>query len=61
MCGSAMAAVASGYLSHFPHNLSTLKLTAPHKTYSQIFHELGKRSEPRLPLFLQVCVSFVLF
>jgi hypothetical protein len=53
MCGSAMAAIVSGYLSHFPHNLSSLKLTQLQKSYSQIFKELGASSEKRLPEFLQ--------
>jgi hypothetical protein len=53
MCGSAMAAVASGYFSHFPHNLSALKLATPAKTYGQLFEELGKKAEARLPSFLQ--------
>jgi hypothetical protein len=53
MLGSATAAVVSGYMSHFPHNLSTMKLANPHKSYLQIWAEIGKASEARLPSFLQ--------
>lgn len=53
MLGSATAAVVSGYLSHFPHNLSTMKLANPSKTYMEIWAEIGKNSEARLPSFLQ--------
>lgn len=31
MLGSLSAGVISGYLSHVPHNLSTLKLMTPNK------------------------------
>lgn len=53
MAGSAIAAVVSGYLSHFPHNLSFMKMSNPAMTYSQIWDQLGKNSIPRLPTFLQ--------
>ena len=33
--GSLAAGVACGYLSHIPHNLSTLKLLQPSLSYSQ--------------------------
>jgi len=32
-CGSAFAGIVTGYLSHVPHTLSTLKLTQPGRTY----------------------------
>lgn len=35
--GSIMAGVIAGYLSHIPHNVSTLKLLQPHLTYGEIF------------------------
>ena len=44
--GSMTAGVCSGYLSHIPHNLSTLKLMYPAKSYSQIFGMLSKHYEP---------------
>ncbi len=36
MAGSMMAGVAAGYLSHVPHNISTMKLLNPSLTYSQV-------------------------
>src|SRR5690242_20669679 len=33
--GSLMAGVMSGYITHFVHNMSTLKLITPSKTYGQ--------------------------
>jgi len=47
--GSLIAGVLSGYLSHVPHNLSTLKLMTPSKTYQQHFQSLVETSEKRLP------------
>lgn len=41
--------VVSGYLSHVPHNLSTLKLMTPQKSYGQLFNEFAVKSEARLP------------
>lgn len=32
-----------------PHNLSTLKLLDPNKSYKEHFETLAKRSEPRVP------------
>jgi len=34
--GSLMAGVTAGYLSHVPHNMSTLKLLSPNKSYGQL-------------------------
>jgi len=47
--GSLAAGVISGYLSHVVHNMSTLKLMNPHKTYGQHFHEYCQKSSGRLP------------
>jgi len=47
--GSLTAGVVSGYLSHVVHNLSTLKLMNPHKSYSQHFSEYCKKAESRVP------------
>ena len=40
--GSMTAGVASGYLSHIPHNMSTLKLMYPSKSYGEVFSMLSK-------------------
>jgi len=50
--GSMIAGVCSGYLSHIPHNLSTLKLMTPSKTYWQHLHSLVAQSEARVPTSL---------
>jgi len=50
--GSLSAGVISGYMSHVVHNLSTLKLTNPNKSYKQHFSEYCKKSENRLPTWL---------
>eukprot|EP01100_Stratorugosa_tubuloviscum_P014909 TRINITY_DN8258_c0_g1_i1.p1 TRINITY_DN8258_c0_g1~~TRINITY_DN8258_c0_g1_i1.p1 ORF type:complete len:425 (-),score=203.38 TRINITY_DN8258_c0_g1_i1:79-1311(-) len=50
--GSLTAGVISGYLSHVVHNLSTLKLMNPNKTYSQHFKEYCAKSESRIPITL---------
>jgi CRP-like cAMP-binding protein len=47
--GSLAAGVVSGYFSHVVHNLSTLKLTNPSKSYKELFREYCKKSEARLP------------
>jgi hypothetical protein len=47
--GSLVAGVCSGYLSHIPHNLSTLKLMTPSKTYSEHLGALVSQSEGRVP------------
>eukprot|EP00911_Craspedida_sp_UC1_P002329 UC1_evm2s1752 len=49
MCGSLLAGVTSGYLSHVPHNLSTLKLLEPNKSYAHHFNSLAERSLSRVP------------
>lgn len=38
--GSLLAGGIAGYLSHVPHNLSTLKLVEPHKRYGELFATL---------------------
>jgi len=52
MGGSMIAGVFSGYLSHIPHNLSTLKLMTPNKTYWQHLGSLVAQSEARVPTSL---------
>ena len=37
--GSMVAGITAGYLSHVPHNLSTLKLMEPARSYRDIFRE----------------------
>ena len=41
--------VLAGYFSHIPHNLSTLKLMTPSKTYGQHLGALVAQSESRIP------------
>jgi len=47
--GSLGAGVISGYFSHVVHNMSTLKLTNPNKSYKEHFSEYCAKSEKRLP------------
>jgi hypothetical protein len=49
MLGSLVAGVAAGYLSHIPHNLSTLKLMDPSKSYLTHFNDLAAKNSARLP------------
>jgi len=49
MGGSCIAGVLAGYFSHIPHNLSTLKLMTPSKTYGQHLGALVAQSESRIP------------
>lgn len=44
--GSVTAGVAAGYLSHVPHNISTLKLMHPARSYREIFQSLVDKSAP---------------
>jgi len=46
---SMTAGVIAGYLSHVPHNFSTLKILNPHKTYGELFSEYMSVAEKRLP------------
>jgi hypothetical protein len=41
--GSIVAGVVSGYLSHVPHNLSTLKLLKPTVSYGEHFRALAMK------------------
>lgn len=50
--GSMVAGVIAGYLSHIPHNLSTLKLMTPSKSYGQHLQALVAQSESRIPTSL---------
>jgi len=47
--GSMAAGVMSGYMSHVVHNLSTLKLMNPNKSYMQHFSAYVAKSEERIP------------
>ncbi|KAF4315374.1 hypothetical protein G195_011102 [Phytophthora kernoviae 00238/432] len=47
--GSMAAGILSGYLSHIPHNLSTMKLMHPQKTYGQHMDDFIRRAEVRVP------------
>jgi hypothetical protein len=47
--GSMAAGVACGYLSHIPHNLSTLKLLQPKLTYTQHMSGLIEDASHRVP------------
>jgi len=49
MAASLTAGVVSGYLSHVPHNMSTLKLMKPKESYSKLFWEYCKSSEAKIP------------
>jgi len=44
--GSLLAGFVSGYFSHVPHNLSTLKLMEPHKSYRELNSLFIDRSVP---------------
>eukprot|EP00730_Choanoeca_flexa_P005619 TRINITY_DN11985_c2_g2_i3.p1 TRINITY_DN11985_c2_g2~~TRINITY_DN11985_c2_g2_i3.p1 ORF type:complete len:300 (+),score=55.80 TRINITY_DN11985_c2_g2_i3:330-1229(+) len=41
--GSMMGGVVAGYLSHVPHNLSTMKLMNPAKSYLELFKMFSAR------------------
>ncbi len=47
--GSLVAGVLAGYLSHVPHNLSTLRLMSPAVSYSKHFAFLAAQCEERVP------------
>jgi CRP-like cAMP-binding protein len=55
--GSLSAGVMSGYMSHVVHNMSTLKLMNPNKTYMTHFKEYVKKSEKRLPATIPASVK----
>jgi len=64
--GSMIAGVVSGYLSHVPHNLSTMKLMTPSKSYALLLHEFSQQrmgSVKFLPTAMQspaaTCLSIV--
>lgn len=50
---SVVAGVIAGYCSHVPHNLSTMKLMTPHKTYPMLINDFIRRSESRVPTGLK--------
>jgi CRP-like cAMP-binding protein len=47
--GSLCAGVVAGYFSHVPHNLSTLKLMNPQKSYLLHVKDFIRHSESRVP------------
>ena len=44
--GSLVAGVVSGYLSHVPHNISTLKLLEPDRSYFELYQKFVDKSVP---------------
>jgi Flp pilus assembly protein TadB len=52
--GSLIAGAVSGYFSHVPHNLATMKLMNPSRTYGQLFREFAARC-------VSVCVWVCVF
>ena len=46
--GSLLAGVVSGYLSHVPHNISTLKLLEPQTSYAKLYKTFVDKSVPPL-------------
>jgi len=44
--GSLAAGAVAGYFSHIPHNLSTLKLLEPHKSYPMLYQKFVDSSVP---------------
>ncbi|EDQ89061.1 uncharacterized protein MONBRDRAFT_8408 [Monosiga brevicollis MX1] len=53
--GSMMGGVLAGYLSHVPHNLSTMKLMNPSMSYAQLFRRF---SEDKLTKVTWIPASF---
>ncbi|CAM9522540.1 unnamed protein product [Discosporangium mesarthrocarpum] len=47
--GSMIAGVVAGYLSHIPHNVSTLKLLQPNLSYRSIMSKMIDDNLPRTP------------
>mmetsp|Transcript_2832 Transcript_2832/g.3921 ORF Transcript_2832/g.3921 Transcript_2832/m.3921 type:complete len:609 (+) Transcript_2832:207-2033(+) len=61
MLGSLASGIIAGYFSHVPHNLSTLKMLEPHKSYSQHWrHLVDIARETRLPPALPPRSAFIL-
>eukprot|EP00904_Undaria_pinnatifida_P001603 jgi/Undpi1/11443/HiC_scaffold_30.g13740.m1 len=66
--GSIMAGVIAGYLSHIPHNVSTLKLLQPHLSYREIFttmvdgnlHRTSREFLPEARRTLATMLTFLL-
>ena len=52
--GSLSAGVIAGYLSHVPHNLSTLKLMQPQLSYTILFNQFVQKS---IPTYLQNVIA----
>lgn len=53
MMGSMTAGVISGYFSHVPHNLSTLKLLNPAQSYLELFRSYAGRHTIYVPSSIQ--------
>ncbi|RHY88358.1 hypothetical protein DYB37_009775 [Aphanomyces astaci] len=51
--GSMFAGVVAGYFSHVPHNLSTLKLMNPQKSYARHLNDLVEHANSRVPTNIQ--------
>ncbi|KAG9408070.1 hypothetical protein AC1031_021305 [Aphanomyces cochlioides] len=51
--GSLFAGVVAGYFSHVPHNLSTLKLMNPQKSYARHLSDLVEHAQSRVPTSIQ--------
>eukprot|EP01129_Flabellula_baltica_P001542 TRINITY_DN114_c0_g1_i2.p1 TRINITY_DN114_c0_g1~~TRINITY_DN114_c0_g1_i2.p1 ORF type:complete len:257 (+),score=28.83 TRINITY_DN114_c0_g1_i2:63-833(+) len=43
--GSIVAGALAGYLSHVPHLFASIKMLSPAKTYTEVAHEVVKKSE----------------
>lgn len=50
--GSIVSGILSGYVSQIPHNLSTMKLLEPHRSYHDLWWQLARQSEKRVPDFV---------
>lgn len=57
---SVVAGMIAGYVSHVPHNLSTLKLMEPQKSYPELISELIRKTKTRVPTYLRPTSSLVL-
>jgi CRP-like cAMP-binding protein len=62
--GSITSGILSGYFSQIPHNLSTMKLMEPHRSYRDLWAQLARNSEKRVPDFVpenmkNACANFM--
>ncbi|CAM9102663.1 unnamed protein product [Ascophyllum nodosum] len=66
--GSLLAGVVAGYFSHIPHNVATLKLLQPHRSYQEIvrnmvdanLHRVSKDFRPNARRSLAAALTLVL-